>query len=421
MNKLSRFLLGLLVAGVVQADEQAAVSISGSLTGSNGRARVVANTTDNEFLVGWVNRSQKKAYVRVVAASGTPLGQPTVISTKSAGEVTSLAYASSTNDYLVVWQTATSGKTANTLYAQRVGADGQPVGTPIKVAADSKKLNWQPSVVYNPDDDVYLIVWSKEGLRTSDGGSWSATADGLYGRFVNPDGTFKTDAILIKAMSYEQDGGTLHRMNYQGYVVGWQATKKRYGILTNHVVDAEGTMQIEFMTADRNGALVAGPKKVNRSNLDNGSVETGLAVNSTSGAWLALWEDYLEQKGSDAADLNHRMVSVLGNPTGNENKTFDTGQACGDPVAAFDRDKGNFLVAFWADDLDGGTNVNVRGQFVTGTGALSGQSFGIATTGDAEAEQWVAYNTTAKKYFVVYAQATSQGQLNLMGTIVQPK
>ena len=141
MNNVSRCLLGLLVAGVVHADEQTAVSISGSLTGSNGRARVVANTTDNEFLVGWVNRSQKKAYVRVVAASGTPLGQPTVISTKSAGEVTSMAYATSTNDYLVVWQTATSGKSANTLYAQRVGADGQAVGNPIKVAADSKKLD----------------------------------------------------------------------------------------------------------------------------------------------------------------------------------------------------------------------------------------------------------------------------------------
>ncbi|MBI2839894.1 MAG: hypothetical protein HYX75_16390 [Acidobacteria bacterium] len=129
----------------------------------------------------------------------------------------------------------------------------------------------------------------------------------------------------------------------------------------------------------------------------------------------------MEQKGSDTGDLNHRMLSVVGKPTGNENQTFDTGQACGDPVAAFDRDKGNFLVVFLADDLDGGTNVNVRGQFATGTGELSGQSFGIATTADAEAEQWVAYDTTAKKYFVAYAQATSSGQLTLMGTIVQPK
>lgn len=412
--------LASLLAGDVFGSENAAFVVSGSVGGSNGESKIALNTTDDEYLVAWFNSSQKKIYVRVVDSTGAVAGLPVAITSKAAGAVLSVAYNSAANEYLVAWETYSNGKASNTLYTQRVSADGKPVGNPTKVAGESKKLNWHPSIVYNPDDDLYLVVWSKEGLTTADGGNFSQTTDGLYARFMDSAGKAVGNEILVKAMSYERADNYLYHLGYQGYVVRWQPTKKRYGILANHILSPQKDIQIEFMATSSSGALVAGPVKVNRKGVDTGSVNTALCLNSTSGQWLALWEDYAELSGSDTAEIDQRMLNTSGNPAGNEAKMFDNDQTSGGPVAAFDPNKGNFFVVFWADELDGGTNINVRGQFIGGSGAL-GKSVSIASSKEAEAEQYAVYDSVSKKYFVVYSLATGQGKLVVYGLFIAPQ
>ncbi len=421
MKGVAAFLIALMAASFAGAEDEAAVLISGSVTGQNGETDVALNSTDNEYLVGWVNKTQKKVYTRVVTGNGTALGEPVVISTKSAMAPISIAYNSVANEFLVAWQTYTQGKSANVIFVQRVSADGETAGSPVKVASGTKKLNRNPYVLYNSDDDVYMVLWSKEGLDTADAGNYSATTDGLYARFFKSNGTPSGSEKLVKAMAYEVVNDYRRHLKYQGYVARWQALKRRYGILTNHITDGDGAMQIEFMGTDPNGVLVAGPVKINRGTVGNGSVWTGLGANTTTGGYLSTWEDYEKQSGSDTGDIDQRPLNTNGNPSGSEENTYSTGQACGDPVVAFDPDKGNFLVVFWADVVDNGTNVDVRGQFVTSTGTLIGKSFGITSSGDSEAEHAVVYNPAIKKYFTVWAQVAGKSQFNIWSSLISPK
>lgn len=408
------------VSGV--AEEEAAVVISGSLAGKNGRTQVVWNSDTNEYLVAWVNRTEKRVYARIVTGAGTPVGQPAVISTKAAGDNISIAYDSTAGEYLVTWETASTGNVATSLFAQRVGADGRAVGNPTKLAGEQKKLNWRSACIYNPADDVYLVVWSKEGLMTADGGNYSGTTDGLYGRFVGPDGKAVGNAFLIRAMSYQSADGYLVHMSYLGFVVRYQASKKRYAIGTNHVVDTEGNQDTEFLATDRNGALVAGPFRVNKSGVGNRSYQAGIAEKTTTGEWLAVWDDIEKVGDAKEGTVYHRMLNTGGAPKGTATATYYNGQECGGPVAAFDPDKGNFLVVHYADSdpENSDTNLDVRGRFVSGTGAVIGQGFNIAASGTNEAEHCVVYNATEKKYFVVYAQVAGSDKIKILGTIVNP-
>jgi len=75
-----------------------------------------------------------------------------------------VAYNSNHDEYLVVWYNDQGGGTWD-IYARRVDGDGSLLSN-FTVATNAGKKNWQPDVVYNPDQDEYLIVYTYESSST---------------------------------------------------------------------------------------------------------------------------------------------------------------------------------------------------------------------------------------------------------------
>jgi len=88
-----------------------------------------------------------------------------------------VAYNSNHDEYLVVWYND-RGATWD-IYAQRVGGDGT-LRSWFCVSHDTGFHNYDPAVVYNPDQDEYLIAWVYDSV---------ITGSDIWARLVKWDGS----------------------------------------------------------------------------------------------------------------------------------------------------------------------------------------------------------------------------------------
>ena len=95
-----------------------------------------------------------------------------------------VAYASGTNEYLVVWRDGRNETTrAADIYARRVAAAGtrpareERISGPQALGEDSL-----PAVAYNPDTNEYLVVW--QDLRND-----PTRGHDIYGRPISATGS----------------------------------------------------------------------------------------------------------------------------------------------------------------------------------------------------------------------------------------
>lgn len=425
LKQVGSLVLGIAIAFTASHSVAAPVVVSGQVAGRNGEPAVVFNSKLNQFLVVWSNTTDHKIYSRVVRPGGTFGGNPVAVSKKiEAGEEAAAAFNSKDNEYLVVWGTNTTGGYSDTMYLQRISAQGSLRGGTIKLAGESKKLNWHPSVAYSATDKTYFVVWSREGLMTADGGNYQPASDGIYGQFVGADGHPLGTPSLIQKMAYQVKDGKLWHLGYQRMALQWQASTERYGLAANHIVSAESAenqknQSVDFLSINSNGQLLKSPVKMNSVGVGSDSVSVSLAENTSTGKWLTSWESLAKQGNAEPGRIYSRAATGAGTASGSVKATFDNKQQAGRPALAFNPDKQNFLVVFYADTFfEGGTNFDVLGQFVSGDGVNSGSQVQIAATEVAEAEEAVVYNPQQKNFFVAYTEVTSKDENRILGTFV---
>ncbi len=96
-----------------------------------------------------------------------------------------VAYNSIHQEYLIVWHD-TSPIFPRTIMGQRVDLDGNKIAQFTIAFEDSPpRDNARASVAYDPDDDVYLVAWSRDYF--GDGSDWD-----IYGRIIPWDGPTET-------------------------------------------------------------------------------------------------------------------------------------------------------------------------------------------------------------------------------------
>lgn len=421
------FAVLVLISSLASANESASFVISGSVAGKNGDPVLAYNTDLDQFLVVWANSTDNKARCRVVKTGGNLGGNPVTVSKKTVGEDLAVAYNSKTKEYLVAFGTYTNGDYANTLYIQRVSSQGALRGGAVKVAFESKKLNWRPALVYNPIDNVYLLIWSKEGLYTADGGDYSAATDGIYARFISSSGALQGAESLVQKMAYQTKDGNVWHLGYQRFALGWQTLTSRYGILASHVVspdkaDDPRNQTIDFLSLSDAGALVGSSRKVSAVGVGDRSSYVSMTQDITTGKWLAAWENKWKEGSSNEGRIYSRLLTSTGSPSGGERKTFENFEDCGRPSVVFNPDEGNSLVVFATDsDFAGPEAWDIYGQFMAANGSPTGDEFSIAANTTTEAEPAVGYNTEIKKFLVVYTEVYGSGDFRIVGNFVAPK
>jgi len=179
-------------------------------------AALVYNTTAHEYLVVWDDArsgvGNSDIYGQRVSPAGSLLGENFAICTAGGGQLSpALAWNAADNEYLVVWTDAG----AFDIYAQRVAADGEEIGSSFAVStAPNQQQN--ATVAWNAALDEYLVVWADS--RNDAAGS---TPD-LYGQRVEADGSLPGSEIVISAAPNAQNSPELVWNPSSGeYLVAW--------------------------------------------------------------------------------------------------------------------------------------------------------------------------------------------------------
>lgn len=122
---------------------------------------VVYNSSTNQYFVVWSdyrNGTDYDIYGQLLNADGTAFGADFAISTAAYTQYeASAAYDSMANQYLVVWRDWRSG-TGYDIYGQLVDASGTLVGSDIAICT-AENEQYSPSVAYNSSREQYLVVW----------------------------------------------------------------------------------------------------------------------------------------------------------------------------------------------------------------------------------------------------------------------
>ncbi len=422
VKKVGALTLWVLMIGFAVLNANPLISISDPVTGKNGLPTVVLDPTTKQCLVVWLNKTDQKLFTRIVKGGGAVVGTPTLISTARAGQHYAVAFNSAAKEFLVVWETATTGGGSTSLYVQRVSILGARVGNPVKIAGQPQKLNWRPALAYNATDDNYLVVWSKEGLLTLNADELLSAPDGIYGRFIGSNGKPITTETLIREMSYQEKDGYLWHLGYQGFCLRWSAAKNKFALLANHVFAAQeqGNEEIVIFFFTSSGVTASGPTKINKTVVGSRSIATSLAENTTTGQWMAAWENIENEEGLIRGSIFTRPIAIGGSPIGIERQTFWNEEEAGLPSLAFNPDKGNYLLVLDADgDLGPNVRWDVYGQFLAADGSSSGRVLIIAySKATSNAEHALLYNPFTKNFFIPYASVAGTKLIKIFGTFV---
>ncbi|MCU0281757.1 MAG: hypothetical protein MUE66_08060 [Acidimicrobiia bacterium] len=145
--------------------------ISGPDATANDRNPAVASKqSTNQFLVVWDDNRKGATrgtdiYGRRFSTTGGPVGPERRISgpaaTSNEGQA-AVAWNQAAHEYLVVWLDGRS-LTGSSIYGHRVGADGQPLGSDVRIrSAGAPQGAGTPAVAWNHDADEYLVVWEDD-------------------------------------------------------------------------------------------------------------------------------------------------------------------------------------------------------------------------------------------------------------------
>ncbi len=186
---------------------------------------VAYNLQRNEYLVVW--EQDDGSFYRIrgqrVAASGGLLGPVIEISSGAALKhcrYPAVAYASTSDKYLVVWQRHVQASVSDDIEAQVLSSAGAPQGSNFSIQNGTWQYSHErPDVAYNRSRNEYLVVW--QWLNKS------ANEYDIYGRLVTGNGTVLPGPFAVDASSLDETNpavAAIPTVPDEGrYFVAWQS------------------------------------------------------------------------------------------------------------------------------------------------------------------------------------------------------
>lgn len=319
-----------------------AVQTVSNTTGAKAGLAVAYNGQAGEYLVVWQEYRGNKAW-DIVGRRVGPLGQAAggelvVSESTQPQEQPAVAYDTTANAYLVVWQEL-QANLGYDIIGRRVSAAGAAVGSDFAVSATANPQE-QPAIGYDAATNDYLVVWSEHR---------GSTGYDIVGRRVGADGSLLGSDFVVSANAgyQEQPGLALDPADGE-YLVAWQEHRggTGYDVLARRVSTA--------------GALVGSELVV--SGTVNPQEQPALAYNPLAKEYLVVWQ---EGRAGTGWDVLARRVAATGGLIGADLVLSSATLDQLGPRLAYNPSANDFLVA-WTDgrNAPAGRNFDVFLQLV---------------------------------------------------------
>lgn len=253
------------------------VAADGSLIGGdffigNGHEISIAyNLAANEFLLS--GRSPGIRGRRISNTGQLLGGEITIASVGAPAPNGQVAYDSSRNRFLATWRNQSN----QNLQGQLVTAAGALFGGPILISPDFPESGRAASVVYDPDNDRYLVVFAR----------YQDTV--VRGQFISPDGLLiGGDFSIAAGLSGRTDPNAAYSSDLEAFVVVWRDG----GDIVARAVAADGTVSNDLLT------LASGTAS---------GIPT-IAYNEDTSEFLAAWTD-TRNIGSGEEDIYAQLIA----------------------------------------------------------------------------------------------------------------
>ncbi len=397
-------------------DNDFRISNAGPNGNTNFAAESVAiayNSSDDEYFIVWSadDSSDEEFEIygqRIDARDGSRIGAAIRISDMGTTDGDTdfdalrpaVAYNSTANEYLVVWEgdddTGSLVDGEFEIYGQRINAaTGAPVGTNdfriSDAGASDGDTNFdaaQPDVAYNSQDDEYLVVWEGDDdtgslvngefeifaqrLDASDGSAVGAN-DFRISDMGSTDGDAAFDAVG-PAITYNA--------NDNEYLVVWEGDDD-----TGSLVNGEFEIFVQRISGVNGSELGTNDQRISDMGASDGdfsfsAVKPRVTYNSLAREYLVVWQGD-DDSGSLVDGENEiyaqRIDAQSGTSIGsNDARISDMGASDGStnfnalaPALAFSTVHNRFLIV-WTGDDDSGMLVNDEFE-------VFGQAFGYVS------------------------------------------
>jgi len=422
-------------------------------------AAVAYNSTDNEYLVVWHGDTSAGSLVdeefeiygqRINAATGAAVGNDdfrisdmgTDGSTSFAAFSPAVAYNSTDNEYLVVWEGDDSATNGLEAYGQRIFGDltdGDEAGnndfqiSDMGPALSNAEEASEVDVVYNSTDNEYLVVWhgddTDNGLAANE---QEAFVQRIFGDLTDGDETGTNDIRV-------SDAGDLNDATYNAvsthiaynsvdneYLVVWMADEN-----TGSLVDEE--LEVFGQRLDATDASEIGTNDFRISdvggiglNITAQAFSANVAYNSINNEYLVVWHaddtDVASLADNEFEIFGQRLAGVDGSEVGNNDFRISDMGGTGTPSldadpaeVSYSPARNEYLVV-WSGDDDTAPLVNgeneIFGQLIFGdltdgdeTGTNDFRLSDMGTNGATAPDAFLpalAYNATNDEYGIVW-------------------
>lgn len=311
-------------------------------TGAGAERRnpdVVYNSQEKEYLVVWQHEdaTSLKIHGQRVSATGGLEGGEIIIGPLSGleiGYLPAVAYASTVNKYLVVWEGNVQGNVALDVVGQVLSGSGAHEGSQLAIAQGTWSIDHEnPDVAYNRSRNEYLVVWQWEDKNSGD--------HDIHARRVQGNGTpMLPESITIAAWSLDQIDPAVT-------AIPTSPDQGQYLVVWEHVASVNDT--------DIWGQRVSGAGGLEGSAIDvtltvEDEITPAVAGNERSQEYLVTWTE-----AHGWSNIHARAVSLGGGPS----EPAILAGVYADNTTVTSGSLGDFLVVY--DDKPSTPNRNVYG------------------------------------------------------------
>jgi RHS repeat-associated protein len=310
-----------------------------------------------------------------------------VATTTQSEDRPAIAYNSTANEYLVVFERQISASNTD-IYGQRVTKDGTLLGSTF-VIANTTHTERHPRLAYNPNANNYLVVYEYDA--STNGSNFD-----IQGRLVTagPAGTsvggaFNVGGYTVQELAPEVVFNTAARE----YVVVFQMDANSDGKsdIIRQRVSAAGTLPAVgyYLSFPINGAVInlTTPRLAYNSTANEYMVAFEVDA-ANNGSNIEIWETRVKP---DLTLVDNTVNSIAQNPGNDRN-----------PVLTYDSTHNEYLATWEYDSQGNGTNPEVACTKVNNIGLLIGVAIGFGSSTDSERNPRVVYNQSLDDFVIVW-------------------
>src|SRR3954451_25157630 len=300
----------------------------GDLTQQAGFPAVAFNSQANQYLLVYQagptgDTDHWPIYGQLIDAAGNPVGGQITVSLPTANRICNyeppnVAYSERLNEFLVTWNEGTAATCDDSIYAQRIGADGSLLAVPSQQISGAGFTDTETTdVVYNPAANEWLVAWKSRQPGVS-------ANQELFGQRLGADGT-QVGTNDQKLTDFRGAGGNAN----DAMAVAVDPRDSRY-LLVVRAIDPTKSNRLEtyghLMAAD---GSVVGPdhfriSHVSATNPTGASTPPMVAYDPNANDFLVAWagNPMIGAMAAGEQDIFGRLVSPDGSVVGSSDARY---------------------------------------------------------------------------------------------------